>query len=217
MKLDQIYTFVGNLMYAALAINALWGAYCAIIIWNRINRKRFKSESSLMEFLEGVFPFLSQGNLEGALNVCHDDERVVPQLITIAIENYKLGFNKCKQLVMDRFQRDIVGDLENRLAWVVMMIKTAPMLGLLGTVLGMMGAFGKLAAAESVKPTDLAGDINVALITTSLGLAIAIPLMLAVAAINIRMRKMEENVTVGMPKFFDAFQNSLNQMARRGR
>ncbi len=54
-----------------------------------------------------------------------------------------------------------MGDLDVRIAWVVTVIKTAPMLGLFGTVVGMMGAFGKLAGSKNVNPTDLAGDIRV--------------------------------------------------------
>lgn len=51
----------------------------------------------------------------------------------------------------------------------------APMLGLLGTVVGMVGAFDTLSVSEVAKPTQLAGSISVALITTVLGLVVAIP------------------------------------------
>ena len=73
----------------------------------------------------------------------------------------------------------------------------APLLGLLGTVVGMMGAFGKLAAAQNVSPDVLADDIRVALITTASGLAIAIPLTILTNSINIRIRRMEDLVGSG--------------------
>ena len=53
------------------------------------------------------------------------------------------------------------------------------MVGLLGTVIGMMGAFAKIAGGDKVDPTQLADDISFASITTACGLAIAIPLVLA--------------------------------------
>ena len=80
-----------------------------------------------------------------------------------------------RELTVERFQRDVLAEIDYYMTWVLTMIKTGPMWGLLGTVLGMMGAFGQLAAAESVKASELAGNINVALITTAVGLMIAIP------------------------------------------
>ena len=107
-------------------------------------------------------------------------------------------------------------DLDHRMTWVHTVIKTAPMLGLFGTVLGMMGAFGKLAAAERVNPTDLASDISLALITTAIGLTTAIPLMVFVASINIRIRQMEELVAAGLNHFLEGFQAVLD-MARQAK
>jgi biopolymer transport protein ExbB len=72
-----------------------------------------------------------------------------------------------------------------------------------------MGAFDTLATAESVKPELLAGDIRVALVTTASGLAIAIPLMILVATVNIRISKMEDLVGAGLPRFFEAFKAGL--------
>ena len=91
------------------------------------------------------------------------------------------------------------------------------MLGLLGTVLGMMQAFGKLAAAESVKATDLASDISFALITTCVGLTIAIPLMIILTAINVRLKKMQELVTIGLSRFLESFQHAMKIAAQRGK
>jgi biopolymer transport protein ExbB/TolQ len=83
------------------------------------------------------------------------------------------------------------------------------MIGLFGTVFGMMGAFKTLATAESVEPSALAGDIQVALVTTASGLAIAIPLMIIVANVNIRISKMEDLVGAGLTRFLDAFKAGL--------
>ena len=82
------------------------------------------------------------------------------------------------------------------------------MIGLLGTVLGMMGAFSKLAGADAVEANKLANDIMFALITTACGLAIAIPLVLAVAFINIKIRKMEDLVAYGVNQFFEIFKEA---------
>jgi biopolymer transport protein ExbB/TolQ len=143
------------------------------------------------------------------------DHRAVALLARMAIANRQMGYAKVRQLVMDRFQRDILSDLDQRLSWVNTVIKTAPMVGLLGTVVGMMGAFGKLAGKQNVNPDVLAGDISTALITTALGLAIAIPLVLCTASIRIRIRRMEDLVVSGMTHFFDALRTGLERGEQR--
>jgi biopolymer transport protein ExbB len=73
----------------------------------------------------------------------------------------------------------------------------APMLGLLGTVVGMVGAFDTLSASDGpAKPSALAGDISVALITTVLGLLVAIPASAAYAFLRARLDAAAEQVAM---------------------
>ncbi len=202
-------TIVGNLTYLAQFLVAMWGAYCVVMVWQRVGRQRFRSEKEQDAFLDELEGPLSRGDFAAASALCDGDPRAVPQLAMIAIQNRQLGYAKVKHLVMDRFQRDVLSDLDQRLSWVNTVIKSEPMLGLFGTVLGMMGAFGKLAApGGNVSPTGLASDISIALITTAIGLAIAIPLMLLTASINIRIRKMEELVGSGVSRVLDALREA---------
>jgi biopolymer transport protein ExbB len=201
--------YVGNFTYILLFFAAVWGLYCASVIWTRVGQKRFRSEAEQDAFLDQVLEPVRNGDFNAAQSMCQSDPRAVPQLISMALENRSIGYSKVRQLVVDRFQRDVLSDLEHRMAWVVTMIKTAPMLGLFGTVAGMMGAFSKLASAEQVAANKLAGDINVALVTTACGLAIAIPLIMIVSAVNIRIRKMEDLVAGGLGRFLEALKGSL--------
>ncbi len=169
-----LYNMISDSTYLVLGLLALWGLYCIVMVWNRVNQKRFKNEEVQDAFLDDVEEMVAAGDFEGAAEYC-----------------------------------DVMSDLEYRLSWVGTMIKTAPMVGLFGTVFGMMGAFKTLATAESVEPSALAGDIQVALITTASGLAIAIPLMLLVANINIKIAKMEDLVGAGLTRFFEAFKTGL--------
>jgi biopolymer transport protein ExbB/TolQ len=104
----------------------------------------------------------------------------------------------------ERLQNDVLADLEHRLSWIGMVIKTAPMLGLFGTVIGMMGAFANLGSGTKVDPGRLATDIFFALITTAIGLATAMPLLVCLAAINVRIRKMEDSVASGLTRLVEA-------------
>ncbi len=204
-----VYDILGNLMYVALFFQALWGFYCVILVWTRVDQKRFKSEEAQQAFLEAIEEPLSEGDYEGALEICQGDRRALVQLSQMAIENRHLGYAKVKQLIADRFQRDILSDVDNALSWVFSMIKTAPMVGLLGTVMGMMSAFRKLSIQKNVEPDLLAKDIQLALITTACGLTIAVPLLLATSSIGIKMKKMQDLVSYGLNQFMEVFKEAL--------
>lgn len=207
----DVYSLIADSIYFALAVVALWGIYCVVIVWTRVAAKRFKSEDAQNDYLDEVSEPLEEGDFEAALELVEGDSRAIPQMVELALENRELGYQKVKALVIERFQRDVIADLEHRLSWISTVIKSAPMIGLFGTVFGMMGAFKTLATAESVDPTMLAADINVALRTTACGLAIAVPLIIATASVNIRISKMEDLVGAGLNRFFEAFRNGLSR------
>lgn len=205
----NVFAVLGKLMYVALAMVAVWGAFCVVMVWNRVREKRFRNEDQQADFLDALDEPVLRGDFEAAGEMLETDKRAMSQLALLAIVNRDIGYAKVRQLVVDRFQRDVLADLEYRLSWVNTVIKSAPMMGLLGTVMGMMGAFKTLASNETVKPAQLAGDISFALITTACGLAIAIPLLLAVASINVRIRKMEDLVAAGLTRFLESFRAGL--------
>ena len=209
--MEDIMKIVGFVVYGGLAAMALWGGYCCVVVWRRVAQKRFKNELLQEQFLDELQKPLAQGNFEGATMICDGDIRAIPQLGMLAMLNRQIGFTKLRALIEDRFQRDILADLEHRLTWVHTVIKSAPMVGLFGTVTGMMGAFGKLATMENIKADELAGDISFALVTTACGLAIAIPLIMAVAAVNIRIRKMEELTVAGLNRFVEILKVAMGR------
>ena len=206
----KLFGIIATFIYLVLAAIALWGAFCVIMVWTRVARQRFKNEAEQAEFLNELEPRLASKDFEGATAICDGDPRAVPQLSLVAIKNRQIGYSKVKRLVMDRFQRDVLSELEQRLSWVKTVIASAPMVGLFGTVFGMMGAFSKLATSENVEASALANDISVALITTASGLAIAIPLVLLTNSINIRIRKMEDLVGSGVTRVLDTMREALS-------
>jgi biopolymer transport protein ExbB/TolQ len=204
-----MFELISNATYGALAAVALWGLFCIVIVWTRVKNKRFKTEDQQDLFMDDINQMLEQGDFEGISEYCNGDQRAIPQIVEMAVRHRDMGYKKSRQFVMDRFQRDVMSDIEYRLSWVSTVIKSAPMIGLFGTVFGMMGAFETLATAESVEPSLLASDINIALRTTACGLAIAIPLMILVANVNIRIAKMEDLVGAGLARFMTSYRESL--------
>ena len=209
----NVFTIVSWMVYIVLALIALWGAFCVVMVWGRVAKKRFRTEEQQEEFLEAIGEPLSKRDFDGAAELCEADSRAIPQLAYMAIENRELDHRQVRTLMIDRFQRDVLGDLEHRLTWVNTVIKSAPMVGLFGTVLGMMGAFDQLSSAEQVEASAMAGNIMVALITTACGLAIAVPLIIAVASISIRIKKMEDLVGRGLSQFLAMFRDACDDNA----
>lgn len=213
--LSTLTGILGIIIYASLALVALWGAYCCIVVWRRAAQVRFRTEEEQDEFLDELEQPLLAKDFEKVAEGCDNDVRALPQLILMAVENRELGFAKVRGMLIERFQRDVLSDLEYRLSWVNTVIKAAPMLGLFGTVTGMMGAFDQLAnpsgGATSVDPSAMAGNISMALITTALGLAIAVPLIIAVTQINVRIRKMEDLMASGMARFLEYFRDVVTR------
>ncbi len=212
MDLTAITGFLAILIYTALALIALWGAFCVIMVWRRVAQVRFRDEQDQSEFLDRLDEQLEGGDLDAAGQMCDGDLRALPQLVLLAAANRQLGYAKVRDMLVDRFRRDVLADLEHRLSWIETVIKSAPMVGLFGTVVGMMGAFSKLAGQEDVSPSVLASDISLALITTACGLAIAIPLVLARASVNVRIRQMEDLVGFGLTRFLETFKAALGRV-----
>lgn len=206
--MDKVVNLVGNSIYLALALVAAWGVYCGILAWMRISQRGFASGKAQDQMLDELETKIHEGESDGIVAALGDDPRALAQLTVLALRHRQLGLERVKQMVVDRFQQDVLADLETKMSWINTVIKSAPMLGLLGTVLGMMGAFGKLATAENVKPDALAQDISLALITTALGLIIAIPLIMAVASLNIRIGRMETGVAAGLNRLFEILQHA---------
>jgi biopolymer transport protein ExbB len=197
--------YMGDACYGFLGMNFLWGLFCVILLWRRILSLRFADERTQTEFLHGIQQMLDAGDFEAARNMCADDPRALPQLALAVIENRDLSESQLRQLVAELMQRNVLADLEYRLSWVATVIKSGPLLGLFGTVLGMMAAFGRIGTGEKVQPSQIADEIAIALICTALGLITAIPFTYLLASLNIRMRILQDSLASGMTRFLEHF------------
>lgn len=215
--MEWVLGIVNNSVYGLQAIDAIWGTYCILMIYMRLSQKGFRNEKRQDEFLAQLEQPVAAGDFDSATAMVEGDRRAVPQLAALAMANHELEITRIQELVVERFQRDVISEIENKISWINNVNKTAPMLGLLGTVLGMMAAFAKLYAGgeAGVSPADLAGDISFALITTAVGLAIALPCTMIVGDINIRLKRFDELAISGLNRFLEAF--AVGQQARGSR
>lgn len=203
MQFELLFLIIGYVIYFAMAALALWGAFNLILVWRRVATTRFSDEEELDAFIEAIDEPISAKRFDDAVTLCGEDRRAMPQLAMYAIMNRDQGGERVERQLAERFQLDVMSDIDFRLSWVSTVIKSAPMIGLLGTVLGMMGAFANLSSGTKVDTGRMAEDIMFALITTACGLGIAVPLLLAREGINVRIRKMEDLVTAGVSQVLE--------------
>jgi biopolymer transport protein ExbB len=187
--MQAILFWFGNAIYAMQALVAVWGVFCVIFLLRQTRRRSFRSA-----FLEQLGDLLRARRFDDAEKLCGTPEnwyRATPYLIREALQRRRHGIQKVRQIVASKFETDILSELESRLTWVATAIKSEPLLGLLGTVAGMIGAFGEITTGRP-DPARLAENISLALITTAVGLLIAIPLLFASNFVTVRMRKLED-------------------------
>lgn len=208
MDMAKLVDFMSNLIYPMQGAIAIYGLFLTILVFRRISHKRFRSQQSADEFLDQVTIRLKARQFDGVAELCDSPpywSKAVPQLILIAMANRDRPIPKLRQLLGESFEREVLSELDYQLSWVNTVVKTAPMLGLQGTVLGMIAAFAKIASANrtGVDPSKLATDISFALITTAVGLMIAIPLVMCIASMQVRIGRLTDAVQHQLGRFLD--------------
>jgi len=124
------------------------------------------------KLLKKVEDALEEGGKEAALEVCRNTPGPVASIFYQGISRIDEGTDIVEKSVVS-YGSVQMGLLEKGLPWISLFIALAPMLGFMGTVIGMIGAFDAIAIAGDVSPNLVAGGIKVALITTVAGLIVA--------------------------------------------
>jgi len=120
---------------------------------------------------------LADGDIEGAKDVAKATPGPAASVLYEGLRNHAGGPEAVEKAIIS-YGSVQMGLLEKGLVWISLFIALAPMLGFLGTVIGMIQAFDKIQAAGDISPTVVAGGIKVALLTTVFGLVVAIILQI---------------------------------------
>jgi len=120
---------------------------------------------------------LADGDIEGAKDVARATPGPAASVLYEGLRNHAGGPEAVEKAIIS-YGSVQMGLLEKGLVWISLFIALAPMLGFLGTVIGMIQAFDKIQAAGDISPTVVAGGIKVALLTTVFGLVVAIILQI---------------------------------------
>ena len=147
------------------------------------------------KLLEDIESAMSNGGVESAKEVCRNTRGPVASIFLQGLERSSEGIEMVEKSVI-AYGGVQMGLLERGLSWIGLFIALAPMLGFMGTVIGMIDAFDIIEAKGEAKPDELAGGIKVALITTVSGLIVAIILQIfynyIVSKIDTLVNQMED-------------------------
>jgi biopolymer transport protein ExbB len=137
-----------------------------------------KARSDVRKLMEKVVSALKKGRLDEAVEVCANMRGPIPQILHAGLMRAKKGTEAVEKAIETAGIIEM-SFLERGLIILATVANVAPLLGFLGTVSGMVGAFEAIAQAEQVSAKLVASGISEALITTMTGLMIAIPTQVA--------------------------------------
>ena len=166
----------------------------ALIMMNimQVRRDNFVPQA----FIESFEQSLNAKDYQGAYETARADESLVARVLAAGLSKLNQGYDKAVEGMQE------VGDdenmaLEHRLSYLALISAVAPMLGLMGTVSGMIASFREIATSPTTpKPSELADGISTALFTTLEGLTVAIPAMVFYAILRNRIARF--TLEVGM-------------------
>jgi len=129
------------------------------------------------KLLKNVESALESGGIDQAKEVVRNTRGPVASIFSEGLNRWNDGINEVEKAIV-AYGSVVTGRLESGVSWISLFIALAPMLGFMGTVIGMIQAFDDIAAAGDISPTVVADGIKVALLTTVFGLIVAIILQI---------------------------------------
>ena len=147
------------------------------------------------KLLDDIDDALKSDGLEGAKEICRNTPGPVASIFYQGLERSPEGLDMVEKSIA-AYGSVQMGRLERNTSWISLFIALAPMLGFMGTVIGMIGAFDAIEANNNISPALVAGGIKVALLTTVFGLIVAMILQVfynyIIAKIDSLVNSMED-------------------------
>ena len=178
--MDLLYSIVGffvtggPFMYPILIVFAV-GAAIAVERYVTLTRITASNQSAWSR----LQPALIEGNFDEAREMTSNDDSTVSRLLAMGLARQgAVRRREDVEIAMEEGMMEIIPQLEKRTPYVALMSSIATLLGLLGTIMGLISAFTAVANANPAEKADLlSASISVAMNTTAFGLMVAIPLL----------------------------------------
>lgn len=148
----------------------------------------------MASFFPNLESLIKTSKYAEAISYCESSRALIPQLLATGIRHRSESNEDIRQILIDEIQVHVLPSLQKNLNFLTTIGKVAPMLGLLGTVVGMVSMFMRIKDVGLGNPQAVSEDIAFALITTVGGLMVVIPILLIHAYFMNKIRAFEREI-----------------------
>jgi biopolymer transport protein ExbB len=203
----------GLFMYPILLVFAV-GAAIAVERWIHLNRIRTENR----RMWELLHPMLVEGDFEQAREVANNDKSTISQLLSMGLARQgAVRRREDIEIAMEESMMEIIPQLEKRTSYLALLANIATLLGLLGTIMGLIEAFTAVANANPAEKADLlSASISVAMNTTAFGLITAIPLLLVHAKVTSTTGEIVDSLEMASVKALNSISNAAKRQFQAG-
>ncbi|MDR2704460.1 MAG: MotA/TolQ/ExbB proton channel family protein [Planctomycetaceae bacterium] len=192
---------LGPIFAPAFAVTSVCFVMLVVMNWMSINRNNIMPQAMIDIFKQQ----LDDQNFQEAYETAHASESPQGKILAAGLAKMQSGYEAAQQSMSDVAEEEIMR-LEQKLGWIAMIAGIAPMLGLLGTVFGMVDSFNVIARSGTApQASELAAGISTALITTQVGLLIAIPAMIVYEYLRNKLALLVLELTVQTENLMNRF------------
>jgi biopolymer transport protein ExbB len=197
----------GGLFMYPIAIVLALGLAIALERWLYLTLTTVKNKA----LWNAVTPYLKAGNLAGAVQVTSKSEAAIGQIMTYGLNRVRSARRREDvEQAMEESLMEVMPRLEKRTHYLATFANIATLLGLLGTIVGLISAFTAVATANPADRADLlSASISVAMNTTAFGLIVAIPLLLVHTLLQTKTTEIIDSLEMASVKFL----NSITERA----
>jgi len=194
----------GMFMYPILLVFAI-GLAISIERWIQLVRIR----SGNQKMWKQLYPILRKGEFEKARQMTKKDKSIIAQMLGMGLARQGAVRRRDDiEIAMEESMMEIIPQLEKRTPYVALLSNIATLLGLLGTIMGLIAAFTAVANANPAEKADLlSASISVAMNTTAFGLMSAIPLLLFHAKLTSTTGEIVDNLEMASIKALNTISN----------
>jgi biopolymer transport protein ExbB len=198
----------GMFMYPILLVFAV-GMAIAVERW--IQLSRIRNQNRKMWNL--LHPMLAEGEFEKAREVVSNDKSTISQMLGMGLARQgAVRRREDIEIAMEESMMEIIPQLEKRTPYIGLLSNIATLLGLLGTIMGLIEAFTAVANANPAEKADLlSASISVAMNTTAFGLMAAIPLLLIHAKLSSTTGQIVDSLEMASVKALNSISNSAKR------
>ena len=197
----------GGLFMYPIAIVLALGLAIALERWLYLTLTTAKNKA----LWNAVTPYLKAGNLAGAVQVTSKSGAAIGQIMTYGLNRVRSARRREDvEQAMEESLMEVMPRLEKRTHYLATFANIATLLGLLGTIVGLISAFTAVATANPAEKADLlSASISVAMNTTAFGLIVAIPLLLVHTLLQTKTTEIIDSLEMASVKFL----NSITERA----